>query len=254
MQRSLILGGTRGLGMEIARESVKRSIQTMIVGRKIESNLLEMLAASEGAAVFTAADITKPGEMLHVFTSIPSTEFRYIFWVAGIFEQKPLGAMTFSEIDAMIGTHLVGPLKFLAQFRRLKDTSSPLANVPNGGPVHLVVIASTSSWRLRTDETVYCALKAAKAAFARNFARELGGAYPGSKVTLINPGGIKTTFFDRLELARDTSGYMEPAAVAHIVWEEVMRQSGLYEEVQVIRGEGGVPIVEYGPRLPEIPE
>lgn len=150
MERSLILGGTRGFGFQIAYESVRRSVPPVIVGRTAEVGILNKTEAREDAAVFIAADITRPDSMLLMFSKIPVTDIRYIFWVAGIFEQKPLGAMTFGEIESMVATHLSGPLKFFAQFRRLKDTTRSLSDdpyctnwkEPHGGPIHLVVIGS----------------------------------------------------------------------------------------------------------------
>lgn len=104
---------------------------------------------------------------------------------------------------------------------------------------------------MRENETLYCALKAAKAAFTRNFARELVRDLPGSKVTLVNPGGIKTDFFEGTNT--DTSNFMRPSVVAKIIWDEIGIQEGPFKEIQIMRNDDGSPNVSYGSRASESP-
>mgnify|MGYP001611567019 CR=1 FL=1 len=168
-------------------------------------------------------------------------DIKYFFCVAGIFLRKPMKDVSKEERKAMIATHLDGPIEVLQQFHRHQKT-----------PYHLVTIASTSSWRMRDNETLYCALKAAKAAFTRNFARELARDFPGSKTTLVNPGGLKTpNFWDAS--GQDISAFMEPDKVAKIIWDEVAGQTTNYKELQIIRNNDGSPKIEYGPKIPELP-
>src|SRR3989338_8226375 len=113
----------------------------------------------------------------------------------------------------------------------------------------LIVIGSSSAYRVRTDESLYGALKAAKAQLARNLGKELPRDLPGSKVLLANPGGMATPFWDGRD--RDVSSFMDPKDVARVIWDEVRRQDTPFLEIQVIRQADRSPKVEYGPRLPE---
>ena len=144
----------------------------------------------------------------------------------------------------MIATHFSGPVRVL-QLLHLG------LHYTLKHPYHLITIASTSSWKIRENETLYCALKAAKAAFTRNFARELVRDLPGSKITLVNPGGIKTGLFKGTD--QDISNFMDPDLIARIIWNDVIGQTVPFQEVQIMRNDDGSPIVSYGPRVPEMP-
>jgi len=244
MARSLILGGTRGLGLALADESISRFIATIAIGRSadpVPGSIREVIKA----------DLADPGALARVMR--PEWQnVRYVFWVAGIFLRKQLCDCGPEEIDTMVRTHLTGPIGALTAFHRLMKNAAPLADPP-GLPYHLVVVASTSSWKVRQEEALYCALKAAKAHLTRNFAREIIADLPGSKVTLVNPGGIRTPGFWR-NTGQDISRYMEPADLAKVIWDHVLSQTGPFDEIQVLRDlTDGTPFVERGPHKPESP-
>lgn len=226
--RALILGGTKGLGLglALAEECRKRGIVPIIAGRSASADI--------------KIDLTDESPFGELKALLEKGAVEYLFWVAGIFYRGPFAEMSAGNIDAMIATHLSGPLRVLQLFHSSQKR-----------PYHLIVIASISSWRLRDNETLYCALKAAKASFARNFAKELLRERPGSRVTLVNPGGIKTPFWRGT--SQDTSGFMEPSVVASLILKEIQNQQDSFKEIQIIRGEGGSPILEKGSRMPETP-
>ena len=248
MARSLILGGTKGLGRALAIESLARGIAPIVVGRTAKEAALDpALTGSE----FRTADLSDPNAMATALCACWPDDLDLVFWVAGIFQRKSLYDTTADDLRSMIDTHLTGPLGALASIHRLMSSAKPLSDSP-GKPYHLVTIASTSSWKMRDKESVYCALKAAKAHFTRNFARELVTSLPGSKATLINPGGMSTGFWQEAGIPMP-SGFMDPAAVARIIWEEVSGQSEPYREVQIVRNFDGSARRERGPKGPEQP-
>lgn len=236
---ALILGGTKGLGLALAFEATNnRRMHATIAGR---SNLSELNRPYNSRLI--KLDLTD-SESVEQFAKRRPEPFDYVFWVAGILKRKPFDQMPSEWINDMINTHLSGPIRAL-QLIHLS------LHYLLQHPYHLVTIASTSSWRARENEALYCALKAAKAAFTRNFARELVRDLPGSKVTLINPGGIKTNLFKGT--GQDTSNFMDPNIVSTIIWNEVVNQKTPFHEVQIMRNDSGMPDVSYGPRLPEMP-
>ncbi len=245
--RSLILGGTKGLGQALAAESVRRMVTPIVVGRSAERARSDPgLAGCE----LVAADLSDPRALLSVMQP-DWQDIGYVFWVAGIFLRKPLTHCTIEEVAAMTATHFTGPIGALTWFHHLMQNARPLADPP-GQPYHLTVIASTSSWRMREHESVYCALKAAKAHLTRQYARELVADLPGSLVTLVNPGGIKTPDFWGAT-GQDIGAFMEPEALAKVIWNLVLLQTAPFAEIQILRGPDGSPRVEGGPRLPEQP-
>jgi len=243
VSESLILGGTKGLGLELARESSRLGILPIICGRSVyEDSVSKNFPPGAERLSLDLADDYPDRNLNYVRRMAEEGKTSYFFWNAGIFSRKSFTLTDEKKMDIMINIHLRGPLRAILEFHRAQKN-----------PYHLVVIASTSSWRLRENETIYCALKAAKAAFARNFAGELARDLPGSKVTLVNPGGLKTPNFWS-ESGQDISKFMEPETVAKIIWDEVRKQTEVFKEIQIIRNDDGSPRLEYGPKLPELPK
>ncbi len=103
-------------------------------------------------------------------------------------------------------------------------------------PFHLVAISSSSSWKARADEAVYCGTKAYQAQFARSLGLELMRDLPGSKVTVVHPAGMKTNLFQRTKT--DTSQFMDPSGVAKMIWNEVLKQKLAIDEFHIDRVKG----------------
>lgn len=238
---ALILGGTRGLGLSLAWESFHEGVRPFVVGR---SSVGYWNSRFPPTLKSFKLDLSNP-ESVEAFGRMDPEPIDYFFWVAGNFFREQLSRSDPDKMEAMIATHLSGPIRALQLIHQGLHLTLK-------HPYHLVTIASTSSWRIRDNETLYCALKAAKAAFTRNFAKELARDLPGSKTTLVNPGGMKTENFWR-GTEQDISNFMEPDAVAKIIWDEVQGQDVPFKEVQIMRNDDGSPNVSYGPRMPELP-
>lgn len=252
---ALILGGTKGLGRALATESLKRGITPVITGRSTDSAMED---PELQGALFRKLDLSDPGivgsaarmyEFLGRGNMAP--RFSHVFWNAGIFLRKPLTDCTQEEIAQMTAVHFTGPLAVLSAVHRVQKLMNPLADCP-GAPYHLVTIASTSSYRIREDEAVYCGLKAAKAHFTRNFAVELHRDLPGSKVTLVNPGGIATPDFWN-GTGQELSRFMDPAVLGEVIWKYVDAQGTAYSELQIPRTKDGKPNPMFGIATPEQP-
>jgi NAD(P)-dependent dehydrogenase (short-subunit alcohol dehydrogenase family) len=246
MISSLILGGTKGLGKALAVQSLAMGYDTTVVGRTAE----RCGDAALRGARFVKVDLSRLTDndvQEHWWMS----EATHIFWVAGIFLRKPLTDCTSEEVNRMTDTHFVGPARLLAAIHRVKKLARPLADEP-GDPYHLITVGSTSSWRVRDNETVYAALKAAKAHFTRNFAREMARDLPGSRATLVNPGGMRTPdFWDGS--GQDIGSFMNPDDVASIIWSRVQAQQAPYDEYSVMRNADGSPQIREGIQMTESP-
>lgn len=239
MKRALIIGGTKGLGLSLAWGTYERDIIPVITGRSTWENSINFPPIVE----YFELDLTDPASFKSL-SVLKRKPLDYVFWVAGNFTRQRFVEMVPGRVSEMVSVHLSGPVNVL---QALHSEAIDLRQ-----PYHLVTIASTSSWRMRENETLYCALKAAKAAFTRNFAQELVRDLPGSKVTLVNPGGIKTPNF-WARSSQDISKFMEPDVVARVIWDQVQRQAKLFEEMQIMRNDDGTPNVSFGPHLPELP-
>lgn len=240
MNYSLILGGTKGLGLALVKESAARGIQPIAAGRSADEPSIETSLPEN--AIRIVMDLTDDESVEKALFSIEEYAIGYFFWNAGIWPgRKPFRELSLADIDAIMGTNVIGPLKALHRFHEVRASKKQ--------PYHLIIISSASAWRARTGETVYCASKDAQAVFALNFSDELAQELPGSRTTIFYPGGMKTEIFK--DTKQDTTGYMEPSAVAKTVLDEVLNQKEVCREVHLIRDKeknDGSFVIEYGPR------
>ena len=232
-----VVGGTHGLGLQLGRRARLAGMRTVVYGRS--AGQLKDDPDLEPRSL----DLTDPASIAACDVVLPRPV--YVFWVAGAFLKKSLVQTTDEELEGLTRLLLTGPVRFL---RRV------LSDAP--GPLHLITIASSSSWRRREHETLYCALKAAQAHFTRTLVAELVEAHPDNRVTLVNPGGLAVPeFHTGMEI--DYGTMMDPDEVARIIWRTVTEQRAPFAEVQILRsrepGREGVPIVSFGPRAPEEP-
>jgi len=240
MASALLLGATKGLGLELAREGVRRRVVPIIYGRSAgEPNAV---SGAPSGATLHRLDLQSAESVMRA--PLPDRPVDYFFWVAGAFHKGPLETTDPADIDLHTDLHFRGPVHFLHRFLRHRTE-----------PFHLVTIGSVSSWRLREDEALYCGLKAAQTAFTRNFAVELVRDRPGSQVTLVNPGGLNVpTFWEKAP--QDLTGFLDPAVVARSIWDSVAAQREAFVEIQIMRRKpvvaGSPPIIEFGPRSPEV--
>lgn len=231
---ALVIGGTKGLGLELANRAVDGGMSVTVLGRNPASCPLVMT----GEASAIKLDLEQPPEGFSMDLIGP---FDLIFWVAGVYQFGPFFQITSREIERLFRVHLTGPMHILRDlFYKSKQEQRPC---------HLVVVASTSSYRAREDESIYDATKAAQAQFARVLGKELPRDIPGSKVLLANPGGMATPFWDGRD--RDVSNFMRPEDVAWAIWVATLPQEVSFLEVQVLRQPDRSPRIEYGPRMPE---
>lgn len=230
-----VIGGTRGLGASLVRCTSQRGLRTVVYGRSVgvdHSGLQRRVLDLSDHNSVAACDVTLGRPTL-------------VFWVAGAFLKSPLTRTSDADIDGLTALLLTGPVKLL---RRILEQDS--------GPIHLVTIASSSSWRRRENETLYCALKAAQAQFTRALVPELVEAHPANRVTLIQPGGLAVPDF-HTGLQIDYGAMMDPDVVADIIVNHALAQEAPFDELQILRdrtpGREGIPLVTVGPRVPEYP-
>lgn len=237
-KKVLVLGGTKGLGLSLALEAIKRQLIPTIIGREFEP-LIHHLDLTN--TKFVQADLLNRQCSIDI-----EYDYDYFIWCAGVFLKRPLHQTDDAQIDAMIDLHFRHPVLLLRDY--LNKTIKP---------VHLIVIASCSSWKIRENEAVYTGIKAAQAAFARNLIPELHLRFPDAKVTLINPGGLATpNFHKNAEEFIQEGIFLNPDTVAEIIWSKSLAQQQPFAEWQILRDKKlpnpDRPVIIAGPQLPEV--
>lgn len=265
MARALIIGGTKGLGLELAIQAHRYDVRPIIVGRSA-SKLRQAALPELAGADYVDIDISaygKPSELEELRRStlkplgriqaaLVGDRLRYVFWCAGAWLQGRFEEHDDRDVQDMVDLHFRGPIALLSDLHvnlRPQDGEEPTEG-RHPRAYHLVTISSTAAWRAKEGEAVYGALKAAKSQFTRGFAKELARALPGSKATVVHPGGMRTENF-WAHTGKDTTSFMDPAEVARIIWERARAQRASFHEYSIIRSADGSPSLKIGPQPPE---
>ena len=241
---ALVIGGTHGLGLELARQCLRHDVDPVIVGRP-KSTETGRVIDGRGVAVAHASIEDDASVQAMVDRLAPNSQpldFDLLFYCPGKRLKGAYRNHDNATVQESFGVNLFGCMNVVRHFHRRRQRS-----------YHLIVIASTTSWRTRDDEAVYGAAKAALAQFARNFHNELIRDQPKSKTLIVHPGGMRTPFWDGSGV--DTSKFLDPAVVAEIIWDEINAQSlgkqNALTELHVLRCSDGNPVVERGAKTPQ---
>lgn len=251
MGSAIVIGGTRGLGQELAKLAVRAELKTVIIGRSAADQYAaeprELRAvyrwpldlAARGASA--EESFRAPPFMREVAGEGPC----YVFWTAGLGQQTPVRGLPSLDIERLVDVHLTGPIKLIKDLHRLLQERRT--------PYHLVAVSSTSASRVRDGEEAYCAAKAGKSHFVRQWARVMANAHPESRATLVHPGGMNTGFWHG-EMRTAARTFMNPAEVATKIWELSIGQTSRYREYTIERGKSGqLGAVIPGIQTPEAP-
>lgn len=182
----IVTGASKGIGRGIARRFGAAGCQVLVVSRKLveaEAVAAEITSAG-GVAEALSADVTLPADM-QAMANVAVNSFGAIDILcanAGIFPSAPLGSMTMSDFDAVIGTNLKGT--FLAVSACL-----PAMKVKKNGRIILTSsitgpVTGFPGW------AHYGASKAGQLGFMRTAALEF--ARYGITVNAVLPGNIAT--------------------------------------------------------------
>lgn len=229
--RALFLGGTKGLGQELAKAGMEAGFRPVIVGRSAPAD------PKLQSAPFIRADMKNPYVGQRVVEGLSDiSSISFVFVSTGFVLKGSLNEQWPEDIIDLWKTIVVGPALVIRELQKAK--------VAKGGkPYHLVTIASTTAYKIREDETAYATAMAARAAFAKNFHRELTAQLPKSRSTLVIPGGMKTGFWDNLPQI-DTSNFLDPSEVAREIWQATAEQKSEerdWSEVTITR-DGNVSV------------
>jgi NAD(P)-dependent dehydrogenase (short-subunit alcohol dehydrogenase family) len=181
----LITGGSRGLGLVLAREFAREGARLVICARDAdELDRARVDLESRGAEVMTyKCDVTNRSEVMELVASIHERFEGVDVLVnnAGVIQMGPLEVMTHEDFEKALNAHFWGPLNvMMAVLPRMRARrSGRIVNISSiGGKVsvpHLVP---------------YCASKFALVGLSRGMRTEL--LKDGVAVTTVCPGLMRT--------------------------------------------------------------
>ena len=217
--RSLIIGGTSGLGLEIARLLRDAGDEVIITGRK---------NPDERGLQFQKFDLDLGGVLAKEVDAFVSTlpQIDRFVYSAGFYQEGNITELEEHSIHKMLDVSLHAPIWFTRELLRGQGT------LPQ-----YIAITSTAQDVPREKEIVY---SAGKAGFAQ-FANSLSLDPRVGKVLVVAPGGIKTTFWQATK--HDTSTFNDPVWVAKQIV-EALAIDFEYAMVKVLRNPARTEVVE----------
>lgn len=199
----LITGASSGLGKEIAYEASKKGARVILCARssdKLAACLARCEEYSQQRGAYYSLDISDYNSVESVSKQIIA-DFEQIDVLVncagfGLFES--FLETNFKETEKMFSVNVLG-LMYLTQKIALE-----MANHQSG---HIINIASQAGKMATPKSSIYAATKFAVIGFSNSLRLEIRPL--GISVTTVNPGPIKTPFFD---LADPSGNYLESVA------------------------------------------
>jgi 3-oxoacyl-[acyl-carrier protein] reductase len=194
MLNVIVTGGSRGLGLGIARRLNQSGFRVIAIARKENPELLaamaEAEAANRGSFYFVAFDLANVEGFQNLVKTIRKDHGPIYGLInnAGISAEGALPLMKNSEIEQVIRLNTLSPIVLTKYVVRsmMADGGGRIVNVSS-------IIASTGFSGL----SVYAATKASLVGFTRSLAREVGRV--GVNVNAIAPGFVDTDMTEGLK-------------------------------------------------------
>ncbi|MEP7087535.1 MAG: SDR family oxidoreductase [Gemmatimonadota bacterium] len=188
---ALITGGSRGIGLAIARGLVREGVRVALVARGGEELATRKFELG-GDTVVVAGDVTDAKEIDRVVASVGDA-FGGVPDIlvnnAGIFIPKALDVLTSEEYERMITINLIAPFFLLRAI---------LPSWKKQGHGHLITIGSVADRTIYPDNGGYSASKFGLRAMHEALRAETKGS--GVRTTLVSPGAVDTPIWDTVVL------------------------------------------------------
>jgi 3-oxoacyl-[acyl-carrier protein] reductase len=228
MHNVLVTGGSRGIGLAIARRVAGAGYNVIAVARRESDELRETIRGvveqGIGGLHFRAFDLGET-EAIPAFVKSLRDEFGAIYGLvnnAGIGTEGLLATMHNSEIEALLRLNVLSPViltKYVVR-HMMADGGGRIINMSS-------IIASTGYNGL----SVYGATKAAATGFTRSLAREVGKL--GITVNAIAPGFVDT------ELTQSLSDDQRKRIAGRSALRRLPETDDVARMVEYLLGEGG---------------
>ena len=207
---ALVTGGTRGIGLAIARALVADGVQVVATGRSaahVTAARRRIEDAGPGAVETLEADVRRYADMEHVAAATVSRFGGLDILVnnAGVGVFAEIGAMTPEQWAEVIDTNLTGV------FNACHAALPHLRRRGGGFIINISSLAGKNSFALAG---AYCASKAGLNAFSEVLMQEV--RYDNIRVSYVMPGSVATGF-NNGDAAAGADWKSAPEDVAEVV-------------------------------------
>jgi 3-oxoacyl-[acyl-carrier protein] reductase len=228
MHNVLVTGGSRGIGLSIARRLVAAGYHVIAVARReseeLRNAINEAVRQGRGILHFRAFDLSEI-DAIPSFVKGLRAEFGPIYGLvnnAGIGTEGLLATMHNTEIEALLRLNVLSPMiltKYIVR-QMMADGAGRIINMSS-------IIATTGYNGL----SVYGATKAAATGFTRSLAREVGKL--GITVNAIAPGFVDT------ELTQSLSDDQRKRVAGRSALRRLPDPEDVARMVEYLLGDGG---------------
>jgi NAD(P)-dependent dehydrogenase (short-subunit alcohol dehydrogenase family) len=208
---AIVTGGTRGIGLAIARALLADGAAVMLAGRDGEaaSRIARTLGESVDDPARVAGMAVDVRDRQTVDALVLETVRRFgrldtLINNAGVGTFVPVASMTDGEWDDMIDTNLTGVFYC---------SRAALPALKSAGGGWIINVASLAGRNYFPGGAAYCASKAGLIAFSEALMQEV--RYDNIRVSVVMPGSVATGFSGRLE--PDDDWKLTPEDVAQAV-------------------------------------
>jgi short-subunit dehydrogenase involved in D-alanine esterification of teichoic acids len=215
----LIIGGTSGLGLELAKIYDALGHTVFITGRK-NPNINKLRFFNLSIDQSDQNLIAQIDELIENIDKINT-----LIYVAGYYQEGKIDQLNDKDILAMINVGLSAPAILI---QRLKNNP--------GKPLKIMLVTSSSQYTPRELEPIYTAVKSGLGMLGASLSLDQAIG----KVLVVAPSGMKTPFWSN---SHDAAGYLDPTWVAEQI---VELSSGpfKYRYAKILRNPERVEIVE----------
>jgi NAD(P)-dependent dehydrogenase (short-subunit alcohol dehydrogenase family) len=184
-KRLLLIGASRGLGLALAEEYLKRGWRVVATERaRTPSRLSGLLGTSGGRLEIETVDIVYPDQVTALRSRLASRKFDMLFVNAGVMNDRSetIADVTTDEFVRVMVTNALSPMRVVEAFKELV--------LPGGS----IAIMSSGLASVANNETggyeVYRGSKAALNTLMRSFAARSAG--DRRTLLLLAPGWVRT--------------------------------------------------------------
>ena len=216
----LIVGGSSGLGLDLAKHYVREGHTVCITGRHdpslAGSTYIELDIDGDSRNLTSSID-----RLLEKFTAVNT-----LIYSAGCCQRAHINELSDANIMQMTNVGLVAPMLLIQRLKNNLDT-----------PLKVMLITSSSQYTPREMESVYCATKAGLGMLGASLVmdKKIG------KVLVVAPSGMRSTFWRDSDI--DVSGMLE----THWVADKIVELSGgkfKYKFAKILRNPERVLVEE----------
>lgn len=189
---ALITGASSGIGAATARKLAAEGVIVALAARR--KSRLEALAteitATGGEAIALETDVTDPTSCNTAAQHILARFGRIDILInnAGLMPLSDIDSLKVDEWQRMVDVNVSGVLN---------ATACVLPQMITQKSGHIFNMSSIAGRKVFTGLTVYCATKAAVAAFSDGLRMEIGPKH-NIRVTCIQPGAVKSELYEQI--------------------------------------------------------